>query len=148
MEKVIVSKEKCLHCLYGVSGVCEMYDEIAKPMDGEICNNYTEADDDEMADGKQYADIAPQLEEMSRLQCYQLGVMHGANTLLKQIWHKANEDPGNRHPYPVFNPDTQEMAFAYYDKLYGWQFDRDYDPGENMFWLDIEKILPNKEDEK
>lgn len=55
MEKVIVSKEKCLHCLYGVTGECEMYDEIGKPMDGETCSNYEEAGEDEMADGERIA---------------------------------------------------------------------------------------------
>ena len=61
--------------------------------------------------------------------------------LMKEIWHKGSDNPGNKHPYPVINPDTQEMAFAYY--FLGWNFDRDYDPGKNMLWLDIEKIIPN-----
>ncbi len=61
--------------------------------------------------------------------------------LMNKIWHKGSDNPGNKHPYPVINPDTQEMAFAYY--YYGWQFDRDYNPGRNMLWLDIEKIIPN-----
>lgn len=143
-EKVTVSKEKCLGCLYGTSGVCEMYDEFAKPMDGETCSNYEQAGEDEMAEGQQYADIAPQLEEMSRLQCYQLGAMHGANALIKQIWHKESEHPDNRHPYPVLNPDG-EMAFAYYDELGGWQFDREFKHSVNMLWLDIEKIMPKKD---
>lgn len=55
MKKVIVSKEKCLHCLYGVTGECEMYDEMAKPMDGETCSNYEEAGEDEMAEGERLA---------------------------------------------------------------------------------------------
>jgi len=63
-----------------------------------------------------------------------------------EIWHKADDHPNNRHPYPVINPDTQEMEFAYYDVLSGWQFDRDYNPGRNMLWMDVEKILPKKED--
>lgn len=121
-----------------------MYDEFAKPMDGETCSNYEQAGEDEMSDGQQYADIAPQLEEMSRLQCYQLGTMHGANALVKQLWNKAADHPNNRHPYPVINPDTQEMAFAYYDVLSGWQFDRDYNPGRNMLWMDVERILPKE----
>ena len=53
--------------------------------------------------------------------------------------------PGNRHPYPVLNPDG-EMAYAYYEKLCGWQFDRDFKRSTRMLWLDIEKILPSKED--
>lgn len=64
--------------------------------------------------------------------------------LMNELWYKASDNPGNKHPYPVINPDTQEMAFAYYDKRFGiWEFDRDYNPGRNMLWLDIEKILPN-----
>ena len=64
--------------------------------------------------------------------------------LMNEIWHKGSDNPGNMHPYPVINPDTQEMAFAYYDQRFGlWEFDRDYNPGRNMLWLDIEKILPN-----
>lgn len=64
--------------------------------------------------------------------------------LMKELWHKDTDYPGNKHPYPVINPDTQEMAFAYYDQRFGlWEFDRDYNPGRNMLWLDIEKILPN-----
>ncbi len=64
--------------------------------------------------------------------------------LMNEIWHKDTDYPGNKHPYPVINPDTQEMAFAYYDQRFGlWEFDRDYNPGRNMLWLDIEKILPN-----
>lgn len=61
--------------------------------------------------------------------------------LMNEIWHKSSDNPGNKHPYPVINPDTQEMAFAYY--FFGWIFDRDYNPGSNMLWLDIEKIIPN-----
>ena len=68
-------------------------------------------------------------------------VMEGAKKILvKELWHKGAENPNNRHPYPVINPDTMEMAFAYYD--HGWHFDRDYNPGENMLWMDIEKVLP------
>lgn len=64
--------------------------------------------------------------------------------LMKELWHKGKDNPGNKHPYPVINPDTQEMAFAYYDQRFGlWEFDRDYHPGRNMLWLDIEKIIPN-----
>lgn len=66
--------------------------------------------------------------------------------LMAEIWHKSENHPDKRHPYPVFNPDTKEMAFAYYDKILdSWVFDRDYNPGRNMLWMDIEKILP-KED--
>lgn len=75
-------------------------------------------------------------------------VHHFANwqkqQLMNEIWHKGTDNPGNQHPYPVINPDTQEMAFAYYYQRLGqWEFDRDYNPGRNMLWLDIEKILPN-----
>lgn len=63
--------------------------------------------------------------------------------LINSLWHKANDDPGNRHPYPVLNPDG-EMAFAYYEKLCGWQFDRDFPRSANMLWLDIERILPDR----
>ena len=118
---------------------------MKQTMDGETCSNYEQAGEDEMAEGRQYSDIAPLLEEMSRLQCYQLGAMHGAQALVWQIWHKESEHPDNKHPYPVLNPDG-EMAFAYYDQLCGWQFDRDFKHSANMLWLDIEKILP-KEDE-
>jgi hypothetical protein len=64
--------------------------------------------------------------------------------LINSIWHKESENPGNRHPYPVLNPDG-EMAYAYYEELCGWQFDRDFKRSTRMLWLDIEKILP-KED--
>ena len=63
--------------------------------------------------------------------------------LMDEIWHKESKHPNNRHPYPVLNPDG-EMAFAYYDKLCGWQFDRDFKWSANMLWLDIEKILPKE----
>ena len=69
----------------------------------------------------------------------------GYEQALKDIWHKESEHPNNRHPYPVLNPDG-EMAFAYYDELSGWQFDRDFKHSVNMMWLDIERILPKKED--
>ena len=105
---------------------------------------WCQAGEDEVAEGQQYSDIVPQLEEMSRLQCYQLGIMHGANTLIKQIWHKESEHPDNRHPYPVLNPNG-EMAFAFYDELYGWQFDREFKRNANMLWLDIERVLPKKD---
>lgn len=144
MKKIFVSKETCLGCLYGTSGVCEMYDWFAKPMDGETCSDYEEADEDEKTEGQQYADIAPKLEEMSRLQCYQFGTTHGAKELVEQIWRKSDDHPNNNRPYPVFNPDTQEIALAYYDEPDGWKFDRDYKPGRNMLWMDIEKILPKK----
>ena len=76
---------------------------------------------------------------------YRDSLLHGANGLVSQIWHKESEHPNNRHPYPVLNPDG-EMAFAYYDELSGWQFDRDFKHSVNMMWLDIERILPKKED--
>ena len=38
--KVTASKEKCLGCFCGTSGVCEMYNEFVEPMDGETCSNY------------------------------------------------------------------------------------------------------------
>ena len=76
---------------------------------------------------------------------YRDSLWHGANGLVSQIWHKESEHPNNRHPYPVLNPDG-EMAFAYYDELSGWQFDRDFKHSVNMMWLDIERILPKKED--
>ena len=52
MEPIIVSKEKCLTCLYGCIGECDMYDELSKPADGEECYNYEEADDDALAAAK------------------------------------------------------------------------------------------------
>lgn len=67
--------------------------------------------------------------------------------LMTEIWHKESEHPDNRHPYPVLNPDG-EMAYAYYEKLCGWQFDRDFKHSANMLWLDIEKILPKQEDKQ
>lgn len=56
MEPIIVSKEKCLTCLYGCTGECEMYDEFSKPADGEECYNYEDADEDVLAEGKRIAD--------------------------------------------------------------------------------------------
>lgn len=80
------------------------------------------------------AEIAPFVLEASRKE------------LMAEIWHKSENHPDNRHPYPVINPDTKEMAFAYYDKILSrWVFDSNYNPGRNMLWMDIEKILP-KED--
>lgn len=73
-------------------------------------------------------------------ECRREGFLEGIKWLLDSIWHKRDDNPGNKHPFPVINPDTQEMAFAYYE--YGWQFDRSYNGGPNMLWLDIEKILP------
>lgn len=83
-------------------------------------------------------------------EAYKMGAKWKEKQLMKELWHKGTDNPGNKHPYPVINPDTQEMAFAYYDQRFGlWEFDRDYNPGCNMLWLDIEKILPNmKGDEK
>ena len=78
---------------------------------------------------------APKLMEAARKQ------------LMAEIWHKESEHPDNRHPYPVLNPGW-EMAYAYYDQLGGWQFDRDFKHSVNMLWLDIEKILPKKEDKQ
>ena len=66
----------------------------------------------------------------------------GAEALIKMVWHKESDHPKNKHPYPVLNPDTGEMAFAYY--YLGWHFDRDYAHSVNMLWLDIEQILPSK----
>lgn len=67
------------------------------------------------------------------------------NQMMNEIWKNGLESPDNKHPYPVINLDTQEMAFAFYE--HGWHFDRDYNPGRNMIWLDIEKILPIKRKE-
>ena len=73
---------------------------------------------------------------------YQEAFKEGAKWAL-DVWHKADDYPDNRHPYPVINPDTMEMAFAYYDRnLRRWEFDREYNPGDNMLWMDIEAILP------
>ena len=44
MAKVIVSKETCRSCHYGTTGVCDMYEEIARPCDGDSCYNYEKAD--------------------------------------------------------------------------------------------------------
>lgn len=75
---------------------------------------------------------------------FKAGAKWRKQQMMKELWHKGTDNPGNKHPYPVINPDTQEMAFAYYDQRFGlWEFDRDYNPGRNMLWLDIEKILPN-----
>ena len=65
--------------------------------------------------------------------------------LMNELWHKGTDNPGNQHPYPVINPDTREMTFAYYNQRLGWwEFNYcDYNPGRNMLWLDIEKIIPN-----
>lgn len=51
MEKVTKSKEKCLHCIYGVTGECTMYDDFGLPDDGEVCYNFMEANEEEMAEG-------------------------------------------------------------------------------------------------
>ena len=56
MESIIVSKEKCLTCLYGCTGECEMYDEFDKPYDGDKCYNYEEDDEDVLAEGKRIVD--------------------------------------------------------------------------------------------
>ena len=68
----------------------------------------------------------------------------GANWMSENIWRKKSDIPENKHPYPVVNLDTGELAFGFYDKVYGWQFDRDYNESENMLWLDIEKMPPIK----
>ena len=83
-------------------------------------------------DSLQEEPVSEELEEAARKQ------------LMADIWHKESEHPDNRHPYPVLNPDG-EMAYAYYDELCGWQFDRDFKHSVNMLWLDIEKILPKKD---
>ena len=163
MKKVIVSKEECLHCLYGVTGECEMYDEMGKPMDGETCSNYEEAGEDEMAEGERLANgeitindciayLTEQQEFHDPLSASGRRIQKSISYLREykeqmNIWHKADDHPNNRHPYPVIDPDTQEMAFAYYDQRFDqWEFDRSYNPGRNMLWLDIEKILQKKED--
>lgn len=56
MEPIIKSKEKCLHCIYGVTGECEMYDDFGLPEDGEKCYNYEEASEEEMAEGQRIAE--------------------------------------------------------------------------------------------
>ncbi len=38
MASIKVTKEKCKKCLYGYP--CEMWDEIALPMEGETCDNF------------------------------------------------------------------------------------------------------------
>lgn len=55
MTEIIKSKEKCLHCIYGVTGECEMYDDLGLPEDGEKCCNYEQADEEEMAEGQRIA---------------------------------------------------------------------------------------------
>lgn len=87
-------------------------------------------------------EVCNDFQELSNMQqmCRREGFEKAVKWLLGSIWHKRNDLPGNKHPYPVINPDTKEMAFAFYE--YGWQFDRDYSSGVNMLWLDIEKILP------
>lgn len=37
--------------------------------------------------------------------------------------------------------DTNEWVYG--DLLRAIDYDRDYNPGRNMLWLDIEKIIPN-----
>lgn len=55
MEPIIKSKEKCLHCIYGVAGECDMFDDPSLPEDGEKCYNYEEASEEEMAEGQRIA---------------------------------------------------------------------------------------------
>lgn len=56
MEPIVVSKEKCMTCLYGCIGGCDMYDELSKPADGEKCYNYDEADEDALEEAKRMND--------------------------------------------------------------------------------------------
>lgn len=89
-------------------------------------------------------EVGNSFQEMSNMMqmCRREGFERGIKWLLDNIWHKRDDLPGNKHPFPAINPDTQEMAFAFHERLCGWQFDRDYISGANMLWLDIEKILP------
>lgn len=94
-----------------------------------------------------YNDVKSIIDEMKQEEPTHPGIEEGkqeaavSDSLDKEeLWRKGSEHPNNKHPYPVINPDTLEMAFAYYDL--GWRFDRNYNPGINMLWLDIEKILP------
>ena len=105
----------------------EYEDAVSDDLDEEIVNWCNHGDF-----GFDYMDIRDTVHHFANWQKQQL---------MNEIWHKGTDNPGNKHPYPVINPDTQEMAFAYY--YYGWNFDRDYNPGCNMLWLDIEKILPD-----
>lgn len=56
MSKVKVSEAVCRTCLWGVTGGCEMYDEIGRPAKGEDCTNYDQADEDAQAAARRMAD--------------------------------------------------------------------------------------------
>jgi hypothetical protein len=99
------------------------FDKLTELLDREVLGNHMH--------GGEAAEVIAELEEVAQ-----------RDGLIAEIWHKGTEPPSNKHPYPVINPDTQEMAFAYY--YLGWHYDRDYNPGHNMLWMDIEKILPKE----
>lgn len=129
MEPVIVSNEKCLNCLYGVTGICEMYDEIAKPMDGEKCHNFEQADDEEKAEGVKMAELPFNAEGLR--------------------WHSMDEQPQEFHTLILIHKVIKQGIITYccarkmFGKLYEITNNIEIDGSviEPIKWIDIQDIV-------
>lgn len=126
MEPVIKSKEKCLHCIYGVTGECSMYDDFGLPEDGDKCYNFMEADDEEMAEGYRIA--------------------HGDITL-KDCVGWLNEQAGQH------NPETPTANYYKMSAAYLLQMEKQHHEDElwmeetrsrNSFWNDFLEYITEK----
>ena len=129
MEPVIVSEDKCLNCLYGVTGTCEMYDEIAKPFDGEKCYNFEQADDEEKAEGKKLAEFPFKADGLR--------------------WHSMKEQPEEFHTLILIHRIIKQNVVTYcivrkqFGKLYEITQDIEIDSSviEPIKWIDIQDIV-------
>ena len=104
MEPIIKSKEKCLHCIYGVTGECDMYDDFGLPEDGEKCYNYEEASEEEMAEGQRIAEgedikiedcvgfLKAQSEEQHEEDEMWMDVVQRENKFWKAFWDYINDE--------------------------------------------------------
>lgn len=129
MNPVIVSKEKCQNCLYGVTGTCEMYDDIAKPADGEKCYNFEQADEEEKAEGKKLAELPFNAEGLR--------------------WHSMDEQPEEFHTLILVHRIISRDLVTYcvvrkmFGKLYEISQNIEIDNKiiEPIKWIDIESIV-------
>ena len=141
MEPVIKSKEKCLHCIYGVTGECSMYDDFGLPEDGDKCYNFMEADEEEKAEGQRLADGELTIDDcipyLSHQQEFYDPLLASGRTIQKSI-SLLREYKEQQAKTVAWSPETEERLRA---KLRG-----EYEQANSLVRFASHATKPLKED--
>lgn len=103
MATIKVTKEKCQKCLWWQDDECDMWDEIALPVEGETCNNFD--DREELVEAskewlrpqldKSYANYGEvKMMELTHFDGYAMldAIEFGANWQKQKLWKDAQGD--------------------------------------------------------